>query len=35
MNSKNSETIEPHRFRLDLTGKLNFKNPKKTWLWPI
>ena len=29
MNTKNSKTNEPHRFRLDLTGKLNLKNPKK------
>ena len=29
MNTENSETNEPHRFRLDLTEKLNFKNPKK------
>ena len=27
MNTKN--TNEPHRFRLDLTDKLNFKNPTK------
>ena len=32
MNSKNSKTNEPHRFRLDLTNKLNLKDPKKTWL---
>ena len=29
MNSENSKTNEPHRLRLDLTDKLNFKNPKK------
>ena len=29
MNTKNSKTSEPHRFKLDLTDKLNFKNPKK------
>ena len=29
MNTKNSKTSEPHRFRLDLTDKLDFKNPKK------
>ena len=29
MNTENSETNEPHRFRLDLTDKLNLKNPKK------
>ena len=33
MNTKNSKTNEPHRFRLDLTDKLSLKNPKKkTWL---
>ena len=30
-NTKNSETNEPHRFKLDLTDKLNLKDPKKTW----
>ena len=29
MNSQNSETSEPHRFELDLTDKLNLKNPNK------
>ena len=29
MNSENSKTNEPHRLKLDLTDKLNFKNPKK------
>ena len=29
MNSENSKTPEPHRFKLDLTGKLNLKNPNK------
>ena len=29
MNSKNSKTSEPHRFKLDLTDELNLKNPKK------
>ena len=29
MNSENSKTSEPHRFRLDLTDKLNLKHPKK------
>ena len=28
MNSKNSKTSEPHRFRLDLTDKLDLKDPK-------
>ena len=30
MNTKNSKANKPHRFRLDLTGKLNLKNPKKS-----
>ena len=29
MNIKNSKTSEPHRFKLDLTNKLNLKNRKK------
>ena len=29
MNSENSKTSEVHRFRLDLTDKLNFKDPKE------
>ena len=29
MNTENSKTIEPHRFKLDLTNKLNLKNPNK------
>ena len=29
MNSENSKKNDPHRFRLDLTDKLNFKDPKK------
>ena len=29
MNSEDSKTGEPHRFRLDLTDKLNLKDPKK------
>ena len=29
MNTENSKTTEPHRFRLDLADKLNLKNPKK------
>ena len=29
MNTENSKTSEPHRFRLDLTDKLNFNDPKK------
>ena len=30
MNTGNNGTNEPRRFKLDLTGKLNLKNPKKT-----
>ena len=29
MNTENSKANEPHRFKLDLTDKLNLKNPKK------
>ena len=29
MNTQNSKTIEYHRFKLDLTDKLNLKDPKK------
>ena len=29
MNTENSKTNEPHRFRLDLADKLNLKNPNK------
>ena len=32
MNSENSKTSESQRFKLDLTAKLNLKDPKKTWL---
>ena len=38
MNTENSKTSEPQRFKLDLTDKLNLKNPnkkKKKWLQPI
>ena len=28
MNSENGKTSEPHRFKLDLTDKLNLKDPK-------
>ena len=35
MNTENSKTSESHRFKLDLTDKLNLKDPKKTWLQPI
>ena len=29
MNTENSTTSEPHRFKLDLIDKLNLKNQKK------
>ena len=29
MNTENSKTSESHRFKLDLTDKLNLKDPKK------
>ena len=29
MNSENSKTSEPQRFKLDLTAKFGFKNPNK------
>ena len=29
MNTENSKTNEPHRFKSDLADKLNLKNPKK------
>ena len=29
MNTENSKTNEPHRFKLDLTDKLNLKNPSR------
>ena len=29
MNTENSKTNEPHRFRLSLADKFNPKNPKK------
>ena len=31
MNTENSKKNEPQRFRLDLTDKLNLKNPKKNY----
>ena len=30
MNSENSKTSEPHRFKFNLTDKLNLKNPNKS-----
>ena len=32
INTENSKTSEPHKFKFDLTDKLNLKNLKKTWL---
>ena len=32
MNTENSKTSEPHRFRLDLTDKLKLRDPKEIWL---
>ena len=29
MNTENSKTSESHRFKLDLTDKINLKNPNK------
>ena len=29
MNTENSKTSEPHRFKLDLNDKLNLINPSK------
>ena len=29
MIAENSKTNEPHRFKLDLTNKLNLKNPNR------
>ena len=29
MNTENSKMGQHHKFKLDLTGKLNLKNPKK------
>ena len=29
MSNENSKTIEPHRFKLNLTEKHNLKDPKK------
>ena len=29
MNTENSKTNESHRFKLDLTDEINFKDPKK------
>ena len=29
MNTENSKTSEPHRFKLYLTNKLSLKDPKK------
>ena len=29
MDTENSKTNKPHRFKLDLTDELNLKNPNK------
>ena len=29
MKSRNSKTSEPHKFNIDLTDKINLKDPKK------
>ena len=29
MNSRNSKASEPHQFKLNLTDRLNLKDPKK------
>ena len=34
MNTENSKTIEPHRFRLALADKLNLKDPNKNMALP-
>ena len=31
MNTENSKTSEPHRFKYDLIDKLDLKNPNKKW----
>ena len=31
MNSENNKTNESHRFKLNLTDKINLKDPKKIW----
>ena len=31
MHIEKSKTSEPHRFKLDLTDKLNLKTQTKTW----
>ena len=35
MNNKNTKISESNRFKLDLTDKLNLKDPKKSWLQPV
>ena len=35
MNNENGQTMELDKFKLDLTDKINLKDSKKTWLWPI
>ena len=31
MNTENSKRNEPHKFKLDLTNKLNLKNPLRKY----
>ena len=31
MNTKNSKTSGPHRFKYNLIDKLDLKNPNKIW----
>ena len=34
MNTENSKTNKPQRFKLDLTDKLNLKNPNQNMVLP-
>ena len=35
MNTENSKTNEPYKFRLALADTLNLKDPNKIWHWLI
>ena len=35
MNTENSKTNQPNRFRLIIADKLNLKDPNKIWHWLI
>ena len=35
MNTENSKTNQPYRFRLIIADKLNLKDPNKIWHWLI